>query len=130
MKLFFFTCLILAFASCKLMPKDEPIRDNRRLSRLFEDYYEERMKLFPIEATQRGDSRYNDLLPVDFTESYAVKLQAFYNDFVTRLSAFNRDHLNENDKVSYDIFKREMEINLEALSLKYNLTTLFGPNMD
>lgn len=130
MKLFFYTCLILAFASCKLMPKDEPIRDNRRLSRLFEDYYQERMKLFPIEATQSGDNRYNDLLPADFTESYAEKLQEFYNDFLTRVSAFNRDHLNENDKVSYDIFKREMEINLEALSLKYNINTLLGPNMD
>ena len=130
MKLFFYSFLILAFASCKLMPKDEPIRDNRRLARLFNDYYEDRMKLFPLEATQSGDNRYNDQLPVDFTESYGERLREFYNNYLTRLTAFNRDHLNDNDKISYDIFKREMEINLEGLSLHYSISTIFGPNMD
>jgi len=111
------------------MPKDEPIRDNRRLAKLFEEYYQERMKLFPLEATQIGDSRYNDLLPAEFTDSYSEKLDSFFSNYHTRLVAFNRDHLNENDKVSFDIFKREMDINLEALSLKYTISNMFGPNM-
>ncbi|MBS1597195.1 MAG: DUF885 domain-containing protein [Bacteroidetes bacterium] len=129
MKLFLYISMIAVFASCKLMPKDEPVRDNTRLAKLFDDYYEDKLKLFPIEATQIGDVRYNDLLPIEFTDSYVEKLQQFYNDYLNRLAAFNRDHLNEKDKVSFDIFKREMEINLEGLSLKYVITTLFGPNM-
>ena len=32
------------------------------------------------------------------------------------ITAFNRDSLNENDKISFDIFKREMEMNIEGFS--------------
>jgi len=130
MKLFFYTCLLLAFASCKLMPKDEPVSDNRKLSKLFSDYYEDRMKFFPLEATQSGDNRYNDQLPADFTENYSQQLHDFYTSYLTRLTAFNREQLNDQDKISYDIFKREMDINLEGLSLHYSMNILFGPNMD
>jgi uncharacterized protein (DUF885 family) len=119
MKTLLYTCLLFVFASCKLMPKDEPIKDSRRLARLFNDYYEDRMKLFPLEATQNGDDRYNDQLPVYFTESYQLGLHDFYNNYLTRLTSFNRDRLNDNDKISYDIFKREMEMSLEGLTFHY-----------
>ena len=130
MKLSFCCCLIIIIASCKLMPKDQRIRDNRRLARLFNEYYEDRMKLFPLESTQNGENRYNDLLPVDFTESYQAKLQEFFNNYLTRITSFNRDRLNDNDKVSYDIFKREMEMNLEGLSLHYISSPIFMPNKE
>ena len=128
MKTLLYTCLLFAFASCKLMPKDEPIKDSRRLARLFNDYYEDRMKLFPLEATQNGDDRYNDQLPVYFTETYQSSLHDFYNNYLTRLTAFNRDRLNDNDKISYDIFKREMEMSLEGLTFHYPGSAM-GPYM-
>ncbi len=130
MKLFFCCCLIIVIASCKLMPKNQPVRDNRRLARLFNEYYEDRMKLFPLESTQNGEGRYNDLLPVDFTESYQARLKEFFNNYLTRITSFNRDRLNDNDKVSYDIFKREMEMNLEGLSLHYVSSPIFMPNKE
>jgi uncharacterized protein (DUF885 family) len=112
------------------MPKDQPVRDNRRLARLLNDYYEDRMKLFPLEATQNGDNRYNDKLPADFTESYRIQLQDFYSSYLNRLETLNRDRMNDNDKISYDIFKREMQISKEGLELHFIESPVFMPNLD
>ena len=127
--LFFILSSLLLVTSCKLMNRDQPIRNNRRLARLFHDYYEARMRLFPLEATQNGDNRYNDQLPADFTQSYQVQLNDFYGSYLNRINAFNRDRLNDNDKISYDIFKYEMETSLEGLSLHYSLSPSFGPDI-
>ncbi|MFX7870777.1 hypothetical protein ABTK02_22590, partial [Acinetobacter baumannii] len=40
------------------------------------------------------------------------------------LVKYNRDELNDDDKVSYDDFKREMEINIEGLSFHDNYMPL------
>jgi uncharacterized protein (DUF885 family) len=106
--------------SCKLMPKNEPAKNNRKLSRLLDNYFDQRMNLFPLEATQNGDNRYNDLLPADFTDSYRNTLQAFYSSYLDSIKKFDPERLNDNDKISYDIFKREMEIDLEGLAFHDN----------
>src|SRR5262249_47716018 len=93
-------------------------------------YYDERMKFFPLEATQNGDNRFNDKLPVDFTESYQAQLNDFFNNYLTRLTAFNRDRLSDKDKISYDIFKYEMEMSLRGLSLHYISSNVFMPIKD
>ncbi|WP_220464048.1 DUF885 family protein [Adhaeribacter radiodurans] len=71
-------------------------------------------------ATFRGDNRYNDLLPAEFTESYRVKLKTFYTHYLTALIQFKRADLNENDRLSYDIFKWRLNMNVEGLMRKDN----------
>ena len=115
------TLIICVFSSCKLMNSNRSIPDNKPLSVLFNNYYESRARLFPIEATQNGDNRYNDMLPVDFTDSYLDTLRSFYSGFLNRIDSFNRDQLNKNDQISYDIFKREMEISLEGVNLHFSV---------
>ncbi|HUS02695.1 MAG TPA: DUF885 domain-containing protein [Chitinophagaceae bacterium] len=94
--------------------------DNKALSSFFKEYAEETYKLFPLTATFTGDYRYNDLLPVTFTDSYNAKTKQFYNKYQTGIKKFNRATLNDNDKISYDIFKRNLEIALEGLNYKGN----------
>jgi uncharacterized protein (DUF885 family) len=72
-------------------------------------------------ATSNGDSRYNDLLPASFTDSNIELQKVFYNKFLNGLKKFDRNTLNDNDKISYDIFKRDLEVALEGLSYKTNL---------
>ena len=91
---------------------------------MLDKYYEERLQLFPLEATSNGDNRYNDKLYADFTDSYKTKLQAFYNTYAKAIDGFKRDELNENDKISYDVFKREMAISLKGLTFNESLTPL------
>ncbi|HVF82138.1 MAG TPA: DUF885 family protein, partial [Flavisolibacter sp.] len=93
-------------------------QDNQELAALFSNYYEENLKLNPTSATVNGDNRYNHLLYIDFTDSYSAVLKDFYTRNLNALQQFKRPSLSDNDKVSYDIFKRNMELGLERLTLK------------
>ncbi|GEO04908.1 hypothetical protein AAE02nite_25720 [Adhaeribacter aerolatus] len=94
--------------------------NNKELDKLFDSYYEEELKLFPILATFRGDNRYNDLLTAEFTDSYRIKLKAFNTHYLTALSKFKRADLSESDRLSYDIFKWSLNMNAEGLMQKDN----------
>ena len=104
-------------------------RNNRALGRVLNDYYKERMKYYPVEATQNGDTSYNDQLPVDFTDGYMDTLRNFYSRYLDKVLVFERDKLNDNDQISYDIFTREMKINLEGLDLHLDISTVWMPNI-
>lgn len=112
--------MIFLLAGCKLSNSNQTMGDNKELSALLDKYYEERMQLYPLEATLNGDNRYNDKWYADFTDSYRGKLKEFYSRYNIYISKFERDALNDNDKLSFDVFSREMSINLEGLSFHDN----------
>lgn len=120
--LLFAAMLLLAFSSCNnpVTPAETKKEDNKELAAFFNAYYEERLQLFPLDATATGDNRYNDKMYADFTDSYRAKLKTFYQANLDGISKFSRDSLSENDKVSYDIFKREMQISIEGLGFHDN----------
>ncbi len=97
--------------------------NNKQLAALFENYYNGRMQIFPMESTQNGENAYNDLLPAEFTDSYREKLRQFFAANLDSIQKFDREQLNEMDQTSYDIFKREMEMTLEGLQHQYVITT-------
>lgn len=93
---------------------------NEDLSNFFDTYWNERIQLFPLEATATGDTAYNNRLVISFTDSFRDTLRSFYTSYLNGIQKFNRDGLQDNDRISYDIFKREMEMQLEALSFHDN----------
>lgn len=111
---------ILCVAACNPGNTNHEKEDNRELATLFNNYYEQRLKLYPLEATAIRDTRYNDLLPVEFTDSYRDTLKIFYNQNLTYVSKYDWENLSDKDKISYDVFKREMQINLEGLGFPEN----------
>ncbi len=123
MKKAVFILLILSSimtSSCILNNINQHNADNKELAILFDNYYEDRMKLFPLEATQNGDNRYNDKLYADFTDTYRAQLKEFYTNYLAYINHYDREQLNENDKISFDVFKREMEMNLQGLQFHQN----------
>ena len=118
-------CLLFA---CKPGNNNSNMENNKELAALFNKYYDERMQLFPLEATTNGDNRYNDQLPADFTDSYRARLKDFYTRYLNSLNEFERDHLNDNDKISYDILKYEMQMSLEGLSFHSLLSSAVADN--
>jgi uncharacterized protein (DUF885 family) len=113
--------LAVAFIYCFSPATFCQVPDNKKLELFFKEYTEENYRVFPLIATFNGDSRYNDLLPASFTDSNIELQKAFYNKFLNGLKKFDRNTLNDNDKISYDIFKRDLEIALEGFSYKTNL---------
>lgn len=104
--------------------KESVTTDNKELSETLEHYYEERMKLFPMEATMAGDSLYNNILPNTLTDDYTQKVKTFFTKYKESLSKFKEDGLSENDKLSIALLKWECDINLEQLDFKENLMPL------
>ncbi|HSU27432.1 MAG TPA: DUF885 domain-containing protein [Chitinophagaceae bacterium] len=117
-KLFlFFTLLLVITHSLKAQPTTT---DNKELSDLLTDFFDEGIKLSPVNATSIGDNRYNDKLPAEFTDSYRKWMKDFYNGYLVALGKFKRDDLNDNDKLNYDIFKWRLQTSLEGLSFSDN----------
>ena len=87
------------------------------LPTLFNDYWEVQSRLDPMSATTQGDNRYNDRLPNDQTQAFRDTLRTVYQDYLSRINKFDREKLSENDKISYDIFKYEMQERLAGLKL-------------
>ena len=94
--------------------------NNPALASFFKQYTEDSYKLFPLAATTTGDYRFNDLLPVTFTDSYNQKVRQFNMKYLKGIGKFDRNALNANDKISYDIFKRNVEMAIEGLTYKTN----------
>jgi uncharacterized protein (DUF885 family) len=117
-KLLFLTTIVL-FVACN-QKKDNAAsmntEDNKELATLLENYYNQRMQLYPMEATMNGDTHYNNLLPADFTDSYRQKLSTFFTSYNDSISKYNEAELNDNDKKSYAIFKYQMEMELKGLT--------------
>ncbi|RZK20786.1 MAG: DUF885 domain-containing protein [Hymenobacter sp.] len=90
---------------------------NKDLSGLFSQFWDKQSRLDPLSATAQGDNRFNDILPNDQTQAYRDTLRGFYQDYLVRVEKFDRNALDENDKISYDIFKYDMQQRLAGLKL-------------
>lgn len=114
-KVIFFLTIIFIASSCKPGKINQVKEDNKDFASLLDKYYDERMHMFPVEATTNGDTRFNNLLPADFTDSYRKKLEVFFNSYKASLNLFKREKLNDNDKISDDIFRYEIDMGIEGV---------------
>ena len=110
-------CIISTLTNCH--NNENKAKSNTELAAILEKYYDDRMQLFPLEATISGDNRFNNLLPVDFTDNYRDKLKDFFSKNNEAIKNIKRENLNENDQISFDIFSYEMDMALKALPLHY-----------
>ena len=89
------------------------ISSNSGLNQLFEKYYDDRLKLFPIEATAAGDNRYNNVLQNDGSQAYLKQVHDFYSKYQKELIGYKPENLNFEDRISLyilrDIVTRELE---------------------
>ena len=88
---------------------------NTQLAKVMDDYWQERMQLFPLEATGYGDNRYNDRMTITIAESFRDCLGRFYNKYLEAVSKVDSAGLNSNDLVSYRLMKYEMQMGIEGL---------------
>lgn len=110
-----FTCALF-FQHCK--QADKPVHPD--LGTFFEKYYEERLSLYPMEATMFGNYKYNDKLYAQFTDSYQAKLKDFYSRYLSEAEKIDRNHLTEKEKINYDDFLWQMKIFLEGFQYPLN----------
>jgi uncharacterized protein (DUF885 family) len=110
--------LTLGFTACNQHTTVSNMASNNDLNKVFKEYYEERLALFPFEATSNGDSRYNDKLYADFTDGYRNKLADFFKKYQQEISKIDRSKLNTKQQIDYDCFV--YDINLSLASFKFH----------
>ncbi len=103
-----------SLSACKQNPSNKALEANKSFAALTELYYQEGLKQNPLLATQIGDNRYNDLLPNDGSIAFMEDRKKFIQRFLDSLNNYNRESLNANDQISYDVLKDELEINKEG----------------
>ena len=111
----------LGLAACQSSSSSEKATaasgPNKELNGLFGQYWDKQSRLDPLAATGQGDSRFNNILPNDQTQAWRDTLGAFYQNYLGRLEKYDRNTLDANDKISYDIFQYEMQQRLAGLKL-------------
>lgn len=88
---------------------------NEAFNKMLDRYWDERMQLFPLEATANGDNRYNDRMTITIAQSFRDSLKRFYENYQHQLHDVDSAKLNGTDLMSYRLFNYEMDMNLEGL---------------
>ncbi len=115
-KLLVFSALFLVFISCKNNTSQSNGSDGaKQLATMLDGYWQERMQLFPTEATSNGDNRYNDKLTITISESFRDSLGRWYKKYLDGLGKIDSTGLDKNDLISYRLLKYEMQMGLEGL---------------
>jgi uncharacterized protein (DUF885 family) len=85
------------------------------------NFYEDYLRLNPLDATTYGDYRYNDKLPNTLTASYREEVRNLYTSYRNHLKSMNYDSLSAVDQMSYDVLMWECESKLEGLNFSSHL---------
>jgi len=114
-----FAAIGFLLMSCQNKPGSASAGKNKDQAAFFDRYYENLLKLYPLEATSIGDNRYNDQLPDDGSAAFLSKAKAFYADNLQKIKQFKREDLNAEDQLSYDIFTYEMQVALDGFNYHF-----------
>ena len=119
------TCLLLLLLTCfKIAIGQSQTASPSSLQSMLNSYYEAYLKLNPTMASSRGDYRYNDQLENSLSQPYRDHMKSLFTRYLDGLKAFNEKQLDERERLSYQIFRFDLERNLEALQFPTYLTPM------
>ncbi|MDX1518157.1 MAG: DUF885 domain-containing protein [Woeseiaceae bacterium] len=84
---------------------------------LLDDAWEFQMSEYPLFASYLGDRRYNDRWTDQSLDAIANRQQAT-RDFLARLYAIDRAALSDADKINYELFRRELQDDVDRYKFK------------
>ena len=99
-------------------------KNSLKINQVFESYFQESLKLYPLNATSQGDKRYNDFLPNDLTDDFINKEKIFYSSYKSQLNEIDNKDLNEDDILSKKVLLWECDTNLKRLTFKEQYTPI------
>ena len=91
------------------------------LHALFDEHFERDLEMNPLNATFIGDYRYNDRMANTNSPEYIAAAKAMDEEFLARLLEIDREQLNYQDQLSYDLFKINREQSLEGNQFPFEL---------
>jgi uncharacterized protein (DUF885 family) len=114
----------LVLAACEKAPEPAaPAADIvAELNQLYHEYDEEMLVLNPINATFRGDHRFNDTFgPYDWlSDEYAEASYDLNKRYLARLQGYDPESLTGQDRLNYEIFQFDRRNAIERREQGYN----------
>ena len=127
-KTFLTLAVSLLLFSCKKtdspLTKVTPIE----IDSIASNYYEQYLKLYPLEATVQGDTRYNDQLPINIDKDYISGEISFYHSVQKQLDKVDYKKLSDEERTIYDVLDFTLKDKIEryAYHPEYIPFTQFG----
>ncbi|MGH8640423.1 MAG: DUF885 domain-containing protein [Burkholderiales bacterium] len=113
---------LVAASGLPVQAGEQPAEEvSRRLNQVFLDYAVASRSLFPLFATTNGWRAYDGQFANDLTEEHREAQRKWCRGAFERLQEFDRGKLNENDRLSYDVFRYNQQRCLERLSFDLHL---------
>ncbi|PCI97548.1 MAG: DUF885 domain-containing protein [Flavobacteriales bacterium] len=94
---------------------------NEAFEAMLEDYYQESLKIYPLNATNLGDNRYNDLLPNILSDEFKADEKALFTKYKDLLSQYKDEDLTEDQQLSKAILNWDCDINLNRMTFREDL---------
>ncbi len=101
--------------------------EDKALLKLFADSDEASLKRNPISGMFRGDMRYAAHLGDYISDAYYDAERAASEADIAALSKIDRSKLNDADKIAYDVFKWQTQLDLRSLSPEMLALTAVQP---
>ncbi|TMU57285.1 DUF885 domain-containing protein [Flagellimonas algicola] len=125
--------VLVGLQSCKQEAKKEESPNlSEEFAEVLNNYYEDGLKLNPINATTAGDHRYNDVFANALSDEYTAKAKAHFEGYKVKLANFPIENLTESEQMSKAILAWECDINLNEFNHNANLTPIdqmWSPNL-
>ncbi len=118
--------IALSLFACKNETKETntPVtNDNtsKEFEAMLDNYYEDGLKLNPLNATMSGDNRYNDKFPDALSDSHKAKMTSYFEKYKTAVTGFEDSLLTPTQKMSKEVLLWDIDINLEGMKHKKDL---------
>lgn len=96
---------------------------SQTLAAIFEEYYQFKDRINPIEATKGGNFQYNEYIANYISDAYQTDLVVEYSTFLDRLAQIDTAQLSEADLLSMKVMQWDCEVKLEGLQNPLVITT-------
>ena len=96
---------------------------SQTLAAIFEEYYQFKDRINPIEATKGGNFQYNEYIANYISDAYQTDLIVEYSTFLDRLAQIDTAQLSEADLLSMKVMQWDCEVKLEGLQNPLVITT-------
>jgi uncharacterized protein (DUF885 family) len=113
--------LMLSLSACN--QEQSRTSASQTVATIFEEYYQFKDRINPIEATKGGNFQYNEYIANYISDAYQTDLIAEYSTFLERLAQIDPAQLSQADLLSMKVMQWDCEVKLEGLQNPLVITT-------
>ncbi|MBL8524172.1 MAG: DUF885 domain-containing protein, partial [Betaproteobacteria bacterium] len=108
--------VLLAIVALVFAPPAVAADHSARLAKLSDDYFELRLSLFSLSATEDvGDPRFDGVLEIEISPDHRARQSAAFNGILKQLGTMPVAALTPADRLTYQVLKYDVSMRLEAL---------------